>query len=177
MRYSARAIVCCVGKGTLILLAIACGLGAAGLGITTCEQAQSRAREAALTARSVRCDELRTRYHATDDEVIRKAIEAEWETDCAVDPYASSSLPGWVGAVAGGAAAFAFAAAILFVICSSQISSCQVAVDSGRRPWYWVPRWGNPLPPRERVVTCEACRSTREETEDEYRARLGLAPL
>ena len=77
---------------------------------------------------------------------------------------------------------FVSAAALVASICSSQISYCQAAVDTGRKPWYWIPwsRIADPLPPREWIeTTCEHCEHTsaREETEAEYRERLGLAPL
>ena len=66
---------------------------------------------------------------------------------------------------------------VLFVgMCSKSIGYCQVAVDTGRRPWYWLPKIGNPLPPKE-MLTCESCGNTSPETDDEYRERLGLPPL
>lgn len=199
-RYSWKAITCCVSKGMLVLIAIGIGLGLFGLVL---KHSKDRSREAA--ARKIElCNALVERRDAALGEIVwtdhfddsgklvgrvgeyqptdaSRAIEAEMiAAGCMEADEEPSKVGPWIATIAFWLCVFWAAAVLLSWICSSSITYCQAAVDT-RRPWYyWLPRIGNPLPARQTVSkTCATCQHTeaREETEDEYRARLGLPPL
>jgi hypothetical protein len=86
------------------------------------------------------------------------------------------SPPLWLGAAFGAIVISGAVGGILFAICSETIPSCQIAVDTHRKPWYWLPWVGDPLPSRE-YRECRECGQSRLEEEDEYRERLGLESL
>lgn len=151
--HSWKAITCCVSKGMLVLLAIVSGIGIfmAGLAYSAHRGEQKRA------AHRIHCTEL-----------AEKQDWARWKEECE-----GKEPPLWPLAVLGGIAAFGLGTLVLYAICSDQISYCQAAVDTGRKPWYWIT---DPLPPRE-MKKCTSCGSEKPETEAQYRTRLGLPPL
>lgn len=172
--YSWKAITCCLSKGMLVTLLVACILAGAGFGIVTCNKYEREQVE----AQRRNCDELdrKLMYTSAQDPTFVALLKA-YEEQC-VKKYAP--MPSWLGWLLGGGLSFLAAVGLLSAICRSTITYCQVAVDTGRRPWYFLPWIGDPVPPREQKQDeCPTCKhvATREETENEYRTRLGLAPL
>jgi hypothetical protein len=159
--YSWKAITCCVSKGVLTLLA---GVAVLAAGITLLVYIN--------------------RWTDRVDPVVTCFEHSDGTTSCTEPP---KPAPTWWGKAIGVASIallcfglFAASTAAVGAICSSTITYCQVAVDTKRRPWYFLPWIGDPLPKREvRATTCEACGNVEfePESENEYRARLGLAPL
>src|SRR6185369_1940179 len=127
-RWSPKALLCCVSKGTLILVTVAAGIAG-----------------------------------------VIAAVAALPHTPHEPTP------PGVMDYVIVGVVVFGFVGIMLSLICSANITYCQVAVETRRRPWYWLPKrfGGDPLPARE-MRKCKEGGAGREETDAEYRTRLGL---
>jgi hypothetical protein len=156
----------------LVLLAAVCVLGAAGAGVAF----QTQRADKRLKAEIARCSEILTElnWNLKLAEQEQRELVREYEAKCERKKLAQP--PAWVGYALGGTLAFVVAAAVLGGVCSGNIAYCQAAIDTGRRPWYWLPKIGNPLPPRQ-MSACESCGHQKPETDDQYRARLGLPPL
>lgn len=171
-RYSWKAITCCVSKGVLILLSGSVGMALLFSGLERYEKRQE------IDARAMKhwCWENDHRYLGG---TLPKHLVAQYEDNCALGRAAPKKVTMAVKVIilaVGGICLFGFLAALLAGICQGSIAYCQAAVDTGRRPWYWVPWIGDPLPPRE-LVACESCGHASPESDDEYRKRLGLPPL
>lgn len=160
MKYSWKAITCCVSKGVLVLLLIVSFLG----GVIAVTQYTSNKQTA-------HCESL---YHTiVTAEVSRERDQliAQYENDCTDKP--SSKMRETAGAITFGLIAFTLAALLLSAICSSNITYCQAAVETNRKPWYWLPKrlGGNPLPGRE-LKKCASCGVAKAESDEQYRARV-----
>lgn len=179
--YTIKAITCCVSKGMLILLAIVCTVGSIGWSIYFANHRHEAKCEALLDAHNAAVRQDQNEFGLTES---HPRAEKTWKAylDACSSRGASEDKPrpawkvkvGKVLDVAGPAlGGFWIAVLLLMQICSSNIVYCQLAVDTKRKPWYWLPKkWGgDPLPGRE-WTNCEKCGHGEPETDEAYRARV-----
>lgn len=165
-KYSWKAVTCCVSKGILTIAAIVIFLGTF-IGSMIYVDRLHDARCALLG------DQIVDAMHSNNQQKYDHLTQ-QYHEQCERQPPPKLET-GFVFGILG-LMAFMFIALLLAAICSANITYCQAAVDTGRRPWYWVPKIGDPLPGRG-MIKCGHCGESKPETDDEYRARLGLRPL
>ncbi len=206
-KYSWRAITCCVSKGVLITLAIASVIGGIGFSVyrgevarkakvAMCDELRSEIDRIQYWVASWTVDETGQAVRVRDDaaEARWRELSAQYNQQCVTPTketppwvhnaqrWADAHTPDWLGPLVAATLpafiAFLIAAGVTASICAGTITYCQAAVETGRRPWYWLPArfGGDPLPGRQ-MVKCEGCGHQKEETDDQYRVRLGLEPL
>jgi hypothetical protein len=160
MKYTWKAITCCVGKGLLVLLLIVCTFGGC-IGLS--EYSDKRKRSY--------CDALMDEANAATAQSVYRGLRDKYAAECTSQPPSKGEK---IAAVAlASLTAFGLAGMLLAAICSANITYCQVAVDTKRKPWYWLPKWagGDPLPGRE-LVKCASCGNEEPESDEAYRARV-----
>jgi hypothetical protein len=163
--YSWKAITCCVSKSLLIMLAMACTIGGCIGGFSYADKRHD-AHCRALYGEAVMAKDAGN--DAQSDLFLERYVK-----DCETESWKSREISDTAKTVVISLCAFGIGLLFLFAICSANITYCQVAVETRRKPWYWLPAWagGDPLPGRE-IAICEHCKHGEPETDAQYRARV-----
>lgn len=181
--HSWKAITCCVSKGILILVAIGIVIGIVIGAMALISTSMNHRSEMRDQRKYERCRWLISQIYDSQQfgKYTRSQMQSfqdEYQNNCLEkpdEPTRKTSM--WFAGFFWGTLGFiAISLLLLHGICSDTIAYCQAAVDTGRNPWYWLPRIGDRLPPWE-MNKCESCGHKEPETEDQYRVRLGLLPL